>query len=36
MKKVFIISTKDGFKITIKDKNKFKALFGIGGEMNNF
>lgn len=31
-KKVLIISTKDGFKIVNKNKNKFKILFGIGGE----
>lgn len=32
-KKVFIFSTKYGFKIRRKDKNKLKILFGIGGEM---
>ena len=31
-KKVFIFSTKDGFKITAKNKNKLKILFGLGGE----
>ena len=31
-KRVFIFSTKDGFKVTTKDKNKLKILFGIGGE----
>lgn len=31
-KTVFILSTKDGFKVRNKDKNKFKILFGIGGE----
>ena len=31
-KKIFILSTKDGFKIKNKDKNKFKALLGFGGE----
>lgn len=36
MKKVFIIFTKNGFKTTRKDKNKFKVLFDIGGEINNF
>ena len=30
-KKVLIISTKDGIKFTQKNKNKFKILFGIGG-----
>lgn len=30
-KKVFIISTKDRFKIIRKDRNKLKILFGIGG-----
>lgn len=30
-KKVFIFSIKDGFKMTRKDRNKFKILFGIGG-----
>lgn len=31
-KRVFIFSTKDGFKITAKSKNKLKILFGLGGE----
>ncbi|MDP3999273.1 MAG: DUF3977 family protein [bacterium] len=33
-KKVFILSTVDGFKTTSKSKNNFKILFGIGGETN--
>ncbi len=32
-KKVFILSTNDGFEITNKDRNKLKILFGISGEM---
>ncbi|MEK7117430.1 MAG: DUF3977 family protein [Patescibacteria group bacterium] len=31
-KRVFIFSTKDGFKVTARDKNKLKILFGLGGE----
>jgi hypothetical protein len=31
-KKVFIISTTNGFKIKNKDRNKLKILFGISGE----
>lgn len=31
-KKVFILSTNDGFKIQNKDRNKLKILFGISGE----
>lgn len=31
-KKVFILSTKDGFKIKTKDRNKIKLIFGVGGE----
>jgi len=31
-KRVFIFSTRDFFKITKKNKNKFKIIFGIGGE----
>jgi len=31
-KKVFIISTNDGFEINTKDRNRLKILFGIGGE----
>lgn len=30
-KHVFIASTKDGFKVGQKDKNKLKILFGVGG-----
>jgi len=30
-KKVFIFSTKDGFKIKNKDRNKLKIIFGLGG-----
>lgn len=30
-KKVFIVSTDNAFKIIKKDRNKFKALFGISG-----
>ena len=31
-KKIFIFSSDEGFKLIKKDKNKFKILFGIGGE----
>lgn len=31
-KTVYILSSNNGFKITNKDKNKFKLLFGISGE----
>jgi hypothetical protein len=31
LRTVLIISTKDGFKIIKKNKNKFKLLFGISG-----
>ncbi len=31
-KKVFILSTKNGFEIRTKDRNKLKILFGLGGE----
>ena len=31
-KKVFILSTNNGFEITKKDKNKLKILLGINGE----
>ena len=31
-KTVFIFSTNNGFKITKKDRNKIKILFGISGE----
>lgn len=30
-KKVFIISSKNGFKLQDKDKNKLKLLFGVQG-----
>lgn len=30
-KKVFVLSTKNGFELKNKNKNKFKILFGIGG-----
>ena len=30
-KKVFILSSKNGFKMMTKDRNKFKILFGIAG-----
>jgi hypothetical protein len=30
-KKVFVLSTKNGFHIDKKDRNKLKILFGIGG-----
>ena len=30
--KVFICDTRDGFKVSTKDKNKLKILFGISGE----
>lgn len=30
-KTVYVFSTKEGFKKTSKDKNKFKFLFGVGG-----
>lgn len=30
-KKVLILSSKNGFEIKTKDKNKLKILFGIGG-----
>ena len=32
LKKVFILSTSNGFEITKKDRNKLKILFGISGE----
>jgi len=31
-KKVFILSTNDGFETNKKDRNKLKILFGINGE----
>ena len=31
-RKVFIISSKEGFKIQTKNKNRFKLLFGIIGK----
>lgn len=31
-KRVFILSTDDGFATTKKDRNKLKILFGISGE----
>ncbi|MFA5888775.1 MAG: hypothetical protein WCW47_00680 [Candidatus Paceibacterota bacterium] len=31
-KTIFIISTDSGLKIKKKDRNKFKILFGVGGE----
>lgn len=31
-KKVYILSTNDGFETTLKAKNKFKFLFGISGQ----
>lgn len=31
-KTVFIISTRHGFKLQKKDRNKFKLLLGVGGE----
>jgi hypothetical protein len=31
-KNVFILSTKNGFELKRKDRNKIKILFGIGGE----
>ena len=31
-KKVFILSSKHFFEIVQKDRNKFKLLFGVGGE----
>lgn len=31
-KTVFIVSTKDGFKRKKKKENRFKVLFGVGGE----
>jgi len=34
LKKVFIFSTAKGFKIKTKDKNKFKFIFGLGGNIN--
>lgn len=34
-KKVFILSTKDGFVIQTKDRNKLKILFGIAGSPLN-
>ncbi len=30
-KKVFVLSTKNGFELKSKNKNKLKILFGIGG-----
>jgi len=30
-KKVFILSSRDGFKVTKKKRNKLKLLFGLGG-----
>jgi len=32
-KKVFILSTNNGFETTNKNRNKIKILFGISGEM---
>ena len=32
-KNIFILSSKDGFKIKKKDKNKLKVLFGVGGDV---
>ena len=31
-KSTYILSTRDGFKASKKDRNKLKMLFGIGGE----
>jgi hypothetical protein len=31
-KKIFVFSTKDGFKIKTKDRNKLKIIFGVSGE----
>ncbi len=30
-KKVFVLSTKNGFEVMIKDRNKLKIIFGISG-----
>lgn len=32
LKRVFILSSGDGFKVIKKDKNRLKILFGVGGE----
>ncbi|KKR23976.1 MAG: Group-specific protein [Candidatus Yanofskybacteria bacterium GW2011_GWD2_39_48] len=32
LRTVMILSTKDGIKIAKKKKNRFKLIFGIGGE----
>lgn len=32
LKKVFVLSTNDGFETSRKDRNKLKILFGISGE----
>jgi len=31
-KRVYVLSTKDGFTVSDKDRKKLKILFGIGGE----
>lgn len=32
-KKVFIFDTKEGFKTKVKNKNKFKVIFGIKSDL---
>jgi len=32
-KRVFILSTRDGFKISKRDRNKLKLVFGIAGDL---
>jgi len=31
-KNVFVLDSDEGFKVKRKDRNKFKLIFGIGGE----